>query len=126
MIFRLHGVAGLAAYTLHDKPVVVDGETEYPVTSERVAWRAGVSARGRKLAAPYGHMSLNWGPTEQPTREEMVGALEVLSKIGITKNDTEHPHVHVVFRRGAPETGKVANRRRAPNRARPGRDSSPR
>ena len=92
MIFRLHGV-------------------EYPVTSERVAWRAGVSARGRKLAAPYGHMSLNWGPTEQPTREEMVGALEVLSKIGITKNDTEHPHVHVVFRRGAPETGKVANRR---------------
>ena len=152
MIPRLHsngrGVAGLAAYTLHDKPVVVDGETEYPVTSERVAWtesvglpgvkpelmvrvmqgtvadapvlkeRAGVSARGRKLAAPYGHMSLNWGPTEQPTREEMVGAArEALSKIGITKkhyalivahNDTEHPHVHVVFCRVDPETGKVA------------------
>ena len=152
MIPRLHssgrGVAGLAAYTLHDKPVVVDGETEYPVTSDRVAWtesvglpgvksalmvrvmqgtvadapvlkeRAGVSARGRKLAAPYGHMSLNWGPTEQPTREEMVGAArEALSKIGITKkhyalivahNDTEHPHVHVVFCRVDPETGKAA------------------
>ena len=152
MIPRLHssgrGVAGLAAYTLHDKPVIVDGETEYAVTSDRVAWtesvglpgvkpalmvrvmqgivadapvlkeRAGVSARGRKLAAPYGHMSLNWGPTEQPTKEEMVGAArEALSKIGITKkhyalivahDDTEHPHVHVIFCRVDPETGKAA------------------
>ena len=69
---------------------------------------------------PYGHMSLNWGPTEQPTREEMVGALEALS-IGkhyaliVAHNDTEYPHVHVRFpSRRDPETGKVANRRRAP------------
>ena len=154
MIPRLHasgsGVAGLAAYTLHDRPSLVEdtNDVEYPTSSERVAWtenvgfpavgpdlmtrtmqgvvadaatlkkRAGVSARGRKLKDPYGHMSLNWHPNENPSRNEMVGAArEALAEIGIGKNhyamiiahnDTAHPHVHVIFCRLDRETGKAA------------------
>ena len=154
MIPRMHdsgrGVSGLAAYTLYDKPVIVEetGEVHYPGSSDRVAWtatvglpdieptlmvrimqgvtadakflkeRAGVSARGRRLATPYGHMSLNWGPDENPTKKEMIGAArEALSAVGIKANhyalivahtDTDHPHAHVVFCRIDPETGKAA------------------
>ncbi|MCY4506545.1 MAG: relaxase/mobilization nuclease domain-containing protein, partial [Acidobacteria bacterium] len=124
------------------------GEVHYPGSSDRVAWtatvglpdieptlmvrvmqgvtadakvlkeRAGVSARGRRLATPYGHMSLNWGPDENPTKKEMLGAArEALSAVGIKANhyalivahtDTDHPHVHVVFSRIDPNTGKAA------------------
>ena len=154
MIPRLHdsgrGVGGLADYTLHDKPSLIeeDGHVKYPTTSARVAWteslglpdidpelmvrcmqgvvadapilkqRAGVSGRGRKLTTPYGHISLNWGPDENPSKQEMVGtARQALSEIGITRRhyalliahtDTDHPHVHVVFCRVSPETGRAA------------------
>ena len=143
-----HGVRGLVAYTTHDQPSAGDPQ---PTTDERVGLVAGLnlptddphlaglimarlaadaevikelagtSSRGRKLKAPFSHLSLSWSPDEpRPDRAEMLRAVEeALKSIGmgacqalvVEHTDTAHPHVHVVVCRVDPETGKACGRK---------------
>ena len=142
------GVRGLVAYVTHDQPSA--GERQ-PTTAERVGLVAGLnlptddphlaslimartaadaevikqlagtSSRGRKLKAPFIHLSLSWSPNEpRPDRAEMLRAVEeALKSIGmgacqalvVEHTDTAHPHVHVVVCRVDPETGKACGRK---------------
>ena len=142
------GVRGLVAYITHDASS--PGEPQ-PTTAERVGLVAGLnlptddphlaglimarlaadaevikelagtSSRGRKLKAPFSHLSLSWSPNEpRPERAEMLRATEeALKSIGmdacqalvVEHTDTAHPHVHVAICRVDPETGKACGRK---------------
>ena len=142
------GVRGLVAYVTHDQP---SAGARQPTTDERVGLVAGLniptddphlaglimartaadaetikelagtSSRGRKLKAPFMHLSLSWSPDEpRPDRAEMLRAVEeALKSIGmdacqalvVEHTDTAHPHVHVVICRVDPETGKACGRK---------------
>lgn len=88
--------------------------------------QAGVHAGGTVVDKPVKHISLNWHPDEQPTREDMIAAAEeFLKRMGwddhqallVAHNDKAHKHVHIELNRIHPETGKALNdnfeRRRA-------------
>ena len=89
--------------------------------AETIKELAGTSSRGRKLKAPFIHLSLSWSPDElRPDRAEMLRAVEeALKAIGmgtcqalvVEHTDTAHPHVHVVVCRVDPETGKACGRK---------------
>lgn len=135
---------GVAAYCLHDAP---EPENRQPETSERVEWTetrglptdrperaaaimaatardavelkrlAGGSAVGRPLQKPVYHYSLNWAPDEQPTKAEMLravdGSLEALGLEGrqaliVAHTDRAHRHCHVIVNRVDPWDGKAA------------------
>ena len=142
------GVRGLVAYITHDP--ASPGE-RHPTTDERVGLVAGLnlptddphlaglimartaadaedikqlagtSSRGRKLKAPFSHLSLSWSPDEpRPDRVEMRRAAEeALKSIGmdacqallVEHTETAHPHVHVAICRVDPETGKACGRK---------------
>ena len=142
------GVGGLLAYITHDPP---SAGKRRPTTDERVGLVAGLnlptddphlaglimartaadaeaikelagtSSRGRKLKAPFSHLSLSWSPDEpRPDRGEMRRATEeALKSIGmhacqalvVEHTDTAHPHVHVAVCRVDPETGKACGRK---------------
>ena len=142
------GVRGLVAYITHDPS---SPDQRQPTTAERVGMVAGLnlptddpylaglimartaadaedikqlagtSSRGRKLKAPFSHLSLSWSPDEpRPDRAEMLRATEeALKAIGmdacqalvVEHTDTAHPHVHVAACRVDPETGKACGRK---------------
>ena len=89
--------------------------------AEDIKRLAGTSSRGRKLKAPFSHLSLSWSPDEpRPDRVEMRRATEeALKSIGmhacqalvVEHTDTAHPHVHVAVCRVDPETGKACGRK---------------
>ena len=89
--------------------------------AEAIKQLAGTSSRGRKLKAPFSHLSLSWSPDEpRPDRGEMRRAAEAaLKSIGmhacqallVEHTDTAHPHVHVAVCRVDPETGKACGRK---------------
>jgi hypothetical protein len=127
----------LAAYLLHDP--------EKAKTAERVRWthtlnlasdrppsaidemlwtvrgadwlkqQSNVPSGGRPLENPVKHFSLNWHPSETPTREQMIETVEsFLSHMGwrehqalIVCHDDKHPHVHVMLNAVHPETGRA-------------------
>ncbi len=127
----------LAGYLLHDP--------EKAKTTERVRWthtlnlasdrpasaidemlwtvrgadwlkqQSNVPSGGRPLENPVKHFSLNWHPSETPTREQMIETVEsFLSHIGwrehqavIVCHDDKHPHVHVMLNAVHPETGRA-------------------
>ena len=142
------GVRGLVAYITHDQS---SADQRQPTTAERVGLIAGLnlptddphlaslimartaadaedikqlagtSSRGRKLKAPFSHLSLSWSPDEpRPDPAEMRRATEeALKSIGmhacqalvVEHTDTAHPHVHVAVCRVDPETGKACGRK---------------
>ena len=142
------GVRGLVAYITHDQS---SADERQPTTADRVGLvvglnmptddphlaglimartaadaeaikrLAGTSSRGRKLKAPFYHLSLSWSPDEpRPDRVEMRRATEeALKSIGmdacqalvVGHTDTAHPHVHVAVCRVDPETGKACGRK---------------
>lgn len=74
----------------------------------------GVRAGGRDLEKPIKHFSLNWHPSEQPTREQMIEAVvSVLEHMGwhehqailYAHNDKEYRHVHIMLNAIHPQTG---------------------
>lgn len=76
---------------------------------------AGVRRGGRTLEAPVKHVSLNWHPSERPTREDMIGATEAfLAHMGwqghqavlVAHTDKPHAHVHLMLNAVHPETGR--------------------
>ncbi len=93
--------------------------------AEALKQNGGVQARGRKLENPVKHFSLNWHPSESPSREHMIEtAKDFLRHMGwadhqglIVCHEDKHPHVHVVLNAVHPETGRALDtsfeRRRA-------------
>ncbi len=76
--------------------------------------QAGVRAGGRRIEKPVKHYSLSWHPSEKPTREDMIAAVQShLKHLGFQEhqavlfchNDTPHPHVHVMLSTVSPVTG---------------------
>jgi hypothetical protein len=94
--------------------------------AELLKEHAGVHAGGSVVDKPVKHISLNWHPDENPTREEMIAAAESFLKhmgweehqaLLVAHNDKAHSHVHIELNRIHPETGKALSdgfeRRRA-------------
>lgn len=84
--------------------------------AELLKEEAGVRAGGRPLENPVKHFSLNWHPSQDPTREEMIAATEdFLKHMGwserqallVAHQDKEHDHAHVMLSRIHPEHGKA-------------------
>jgi hypothetical protein len=104
---------------------------------ERVAWTAArnivasrlemaarimqaTAAENPRVEKPVYHLSINWPPEDQPTRDGMEIAVDrVLGDLGLEEhqavlvahNDTPHPHVHVMVNRVHPETYKTWDRK---------------
>jgi hypothetical protein len=128
---------GLGTYLAHDK-----GKAR---TSERVAWthtfnlanddvpsaidemywtyraadqlkrEAGIGTGGRRVERPVRHASLNWHPSQQPTKAEMLEAVQdFLRYMGwqehqcvlFAHNDRPHQHVHVMVNAISPLDGR--------------------
>lgn len=126
---------GLAQYLAHDPKAN---------TAERVAWthtlncvhddvlsavhemystamdadllkqEAGIRAGGRSLEKPVRHFSLNWHPSDEPTREHIIEAAQsFLNRMGwgehqailFAHKDKDHAHVHCILNAVHPETG---------------------
>lgn len=109
-----------------DVPSIVHELYTTASQAEYLKAQAGVHAGGSVVDKPVKHISLNWHPDQQPTREEMIAAAEdFLNRMGweehqallVAHNDKAHAHVHIELSRINPETGKVLNdayeRRRA-------------
>jgi hypothetical protein len=80
--------------------------------------QAGVPSGGRRLEHPVRHFSLNWHPSETPTRAQMIEAVESFFRhmgweghqaILFNHDDKRHPHVHVMLNAVHPETGRAVN-----------------
>lgn len=127
----------LAAYLLHD--------ADNAKTQERIAWthtmnlasdapglavdemlwtyraaddlkrEAGIRLGGRPLENPVKHFSLNWHPSEAPSREHMIETVEKFldhmkwseHQALIVSHTDKQPHVHVMLNAVHPETGKA-------------------
>jgi Relaxase/Mobilisation nuclease domain len=75
---------------------------------------AGIKPGGRKLENPVRHFSLNWHPSESPSREHMIETVEsFLGHMGwgehqaliANHTDKSHIHVHVMCSAVNPNTG---------------------
>lgn len=140
MIVKIHAsgksFAGTAAYLTHDP--------DKAQTDERVAWthtlncandhvpsavdemlwtardaellkqEAGIRAGGRATENPVKHVSLNWAPGENPTREHMIETTEDFlahmkwqghQAVLVAHDDKAYSHVHVMVNSVHPETG---------------------
>jgi hypothetical protein len=80
--------------------------------------QAGIPPGGRRLEHPVRHFSLNWHPSETPSREQMIEAVQSFFKhmgweghqaILFNHADKRHPHVHVMLNAVHPETGRALN-----------------
>lgn len=76
---------------------------------------AGVSTGGTKLQNPVKHLSLNWHPSDHPTKDEMVRAVrDFMRHMGwqehqavlVAHNDRPHDHVHVMVNVVSPVDGR--------------------
>jgi hypothetical protein len=127
----------LAAYLLHDPDKAKTDErvrwthtlnlaSDRPASAiDEMLWtvrgadwlkqQSNVPSGGRPLESPVKHFSLNWHPSETPTREQMIETVEsFLSHLGwrehqalIVCHDDKHPHVHVMLNAVHPETGRA-------------------
>ena len=79
---------------------------------------AGVPASGRKLASAYEHVVLSWPEgAKPPSRTHALDTVrEALDALGVddrhrgivaAHSDTDSPHVHVIFSRVCPKTGRA-------------------
>lgn len=129
---------GLAAYLTHDTGKAASSERvawthtlnlandDVPLAVDEMLWtcraaddlkrEAGISAGGRKLENPVKHFSLNWHPSDKPSREEMIEAVQdFLQHLGwddrqavlIAHNDRPHAHVHVMLNTVSPTDGRT-------------------
>lgn len=130
---------GLAAYLTHDPdadsaervawthtlnlahdhvPSAVDEMVWTARDAELLKQEAGIRAGGRATRNPVKHISLNWSPEEQPTREHMIEAADEFlaamkwrehQAILVAHDDKSHQHVHIMLNVVHPETGLRLN-----------------
>jgi hypothetical protein len=129
---------GLVQYLIHDPEQAESSErvafthtlnmmTDDPEKAAKVmAWTAehaadlkqaaGIKATGRKLAEPVYHLSLNWDPSENPDKAEMIEAarqaLKVLNAedheaLLVAHMEKNHKHLHIALNRVHPTKGTV-------------------
>jgi hypothetical protein len=85
--------------------------------AETLKQEAGIRAGGRDSDRPVKHISLNWGPDEQPTPEHMRQTADgFLKYMGwqdhqalIVAHTDKHPHIHIILNMVNPETGVLLN-----------------
>lgn len=127
--------AGLGAYLCHDPKAQTANRVAWTYTlncahdlvpsaldeflwtyrdAELLKQDAGIRGGGRPLEKPVKHLSLNWAPDENPSREQMIAATEDFLKymkwqehqaLLVAHDDKEHHHVHVMLNRVNPTTG---------------------
>jgi relaxase-like protein len=82
--------------------------------AELLKQEAGIRQGGRTLEKPVKHFSLNWHPSQEPTREEMLATAQSFLKhmgwqehqaILFAHDDKEHCHLHCMLNVVHPETG---------------------
>jgi len=102
----------------HDHPAAAVDEMLWTYRSaDELKRQAGLKAGGRALENPVRHFSLNWHPSENPTREHMIETVESFlahmkwsdHQALIVCHDDKHPHVHVMVNSVHPETGRALN-----------------
>jgi len=126
---------GLATYLTHDPEAETDERVAWtrtlnlahdhvPSAVDEMLWTArnaellkqesGVRAGGRATENSVKHLSLNWSPDDDPTREHMIEATgdflrhmkwEEHQAILVAHDDKAHAHVHVMLNVVHPETG---------------------
>jgi hypothetical protein len=82
--------------------------------AELLKQEAGIRAGGRATENAVKHLSLNWSPDDQPTREHMIETSEEFLRhmkwqdhqaILVAHDDKAHAHVHVMLNVVHPENG---------------------
>jgi hypothetical protein len=131
--------AGLSTYLTHDPEAQTDERVAWththnlandhvPSAVDEMYWtarnaellkqEAGVRAGGRTTESPVKHVSLNWAPADDPSREHMIEASEGFLRhmrwnehqaILIAHEDKAYKHVHIMLNAVHPETGKCLN-----------------
>ena len=108
-----------------DVPCAVDEMLWTARNAELLKQEAGIRAGGRATENAVKHLSLNWAPDENPTREHMIETAEDFLRhmkwqehqALLVAHEDKHPHVHVMLNVVHPETGLRLNddfeRRRA-------------
>ena len=107
-------------------PSAVDEMVWTARQAELLKQEAGIRAGGRATENAVKHLSLNWAPDENPSREHMIETAEGFLRamrwaehqaLMVAHNDHEHAHVHLMVNVVHPETGLRLNddfeRRRA-------------
>src|SRR5258708_17618360 len=127
--------AGTANYLTHDPEAQTDERVAWththnlandhvPSAVDEMVWtarnaellkqEAGVRAGGRSTENPVKHLSLNWSPEDNPTREHMVETTEEFLRtirwqehqaLLVAHDDKDYSHVHVMLNAVHPETG---------------------
>ncbi len=95
-------------------PSAVDEMVWTARNAELLKQEAGVRAGGRSTENPVKHLSLNWSPEDNPTREHMVETTEEFLRtirwqehqaLLVAHDDKDYAHVHVMLNVVHPETG---------------------
>lgn len=99
----------------HDHvPSAVDEMLWTARDAELLKQEAGIRAGGRATENPVKHLSLNWAPDENPSREHMIETAEGFLRhmnwqehqaLLVAHEDKSHAHVHVMLNVVHPETG---------------------
>ncbi len=135
ILSRGKSFSGLATYLTHDPeaetkervswthtlnlandhvPSAVDEMLWTARNAELLKQEAGIRAGGRATENAVKHLSLNWAPDENPTREHMIETAEGFLRhmnwhdhqaLLVAHDDKKHAHVHVMLNVVHPETG---------------------
>jgi hypothetical protein len=143
MIVRISGIGksfkGLSTYLTHDANANTDERVAWthtlnlandhvPSAVDEMYWtaenaelfkqEAGIRAGGRATENPVKHVSLNWAPDDNPSREHMIATSESFLRhmgwnehqaILIAHDDKSYKHVHIMLNVVHPETGLRLN-----------------
>jgi hypothetical protein len=139
MIVKISGVGksfkGLSTYLTHDPnantedrvawthtlnlandhvPSAIDEMYWTAQNAELLKQEAGIRAGGRATENPVKHVSLNWAPADNPSREHMIETSEGFLRhmrwnehqaVLIAHDDKSYKHVHIMLNVVHPETG---------------------
>jgi len=99
-------------------PSAVDEMLWTARNAELLKQEAGIRAGGRATENEVKHLSLNWSPEDDPSREHMIETAEGFLRhmkwhehqaVLVAHDDKEYAHVHVMLNTVHPETGLRLN-----------------
>lgn len=94
--------------------------------AELLKHEAGIRAGGRKTENPVKHVSLNWAPSDNPSKKHMIETCEhFLDSMGwgehqaifVAHTDKSYRHAHIILNAIHPETGRHLSEAWEQNRA---------